>query len=254
MKKIKRLFFDIETSPNIGLFWTAGYKLNISPDSIIKERAIICICYKWAGDDKIYSLQWDNNQDDKKLLEKFILVANEADEIVGHNGDRFDLPWIRTRCLYHRIPVFPNYSTLDTLKSARSKFKFNSNKLDYIAKFLGIGQKTHTGYDLWKKVVLDKDKESLDYMVEYCKNDVELLEKVYNEMSTYIPAKTHHGVLNDGEKYSCPECGSENMKFSKKRYSALGTPRIQLQCENCHKYHTVSSTIYENKLASEVEK
>ena len=58
MKKIKRLFFDIETSPNIGLFWTSGYKLNISHDSIIKERAIICICYKWAGDDKIYSLQW----------------------------------------------------------------------------------------------------------------------------------------------------------------------------------------------------
>jgi uncharacterized protein YprB with RNaseH-like and TPR domain len=254
MKNIKRLFFDIETSPNIGLFWTSGYKLNISHDSIIKERAIICICYKWAGEDKIYSLQWDNNQDDKKLLEKFILVANEADEIVGHNGDRFDLPWIRTRCLYHRIPVFPNYTTLDTLKSARSKFKFNSNKLDYIAKFLGIGQKTHTGYDLWKKVVLDKDKESLEYMVEYCKNDVELLEKVYNEMSTYIPAKTHHGILNGGEKYSCPECGSENMKFSKKRYSALGTPRIQLQCEDCHKYHTVSSTIYENKLVNEIEK
>jgi len=254
MKNIKRLFFDIETSPNIGLFWTSGYKLNISHDSIIKERAIICICYKWAGEDKIYSLQWDNNQDDKKLLEKFILVANEADEIVGHNGDRFDLPWIRTRCLYHRIPVFPNYTTLDTLKSARSKFKFNSNTLDYIAKFLGIGQKTHTGYDLWKKVVLDKDKESLEYMVEYCKNDVELLEKVYNEMSTYIPAKTHHGILNGGEKYSCPECGSENMKFSKKRYSALGTPRIQLQCEDCHKYHTVSSTIYENKLVNEIEK
>jgi uncharacterized protein YprB with RNaseH-like and TPR domain len=254
MKNIKRLFFDIETSPNIGLFWTSGYKLNISHDSIIKERAIICICYKWAGEDKIYSLQWDDNQDDKKLLEKFILVANEADEIVGHNGDRFDLPWIRTRCLYHRIPVFPNYTTLDTLKSARSKFKFNSNKLDYIAKFLGIGQKTHTGYDLWKKVVLDKDKESLEYMVEYCKNDVELLEKVYNEMSTYIPAKTHHGILNGGEKCSCPECGSENMKFSKKRYSALGTPRIQLQCEDCHKYHTVSNTIYENKLVNEIEK
>jgi hypothetical protein len=29
MAKIKRLFFDIETSPNIGFFWTAGYKQNI---------------------------------------------------------------------------------------------------------------------------------------------------------------------------------------------------------------------------------
>jgi DNA polymerase elongation subunit (family B) len=253
MNKIKRLFFDIETSPNIGLFWTAGYKLNITPESIIKERAIICICYKWAGDDKVYSLQWDGNQDDKKLLEKFIKVANEADEIVGHNGDRFDLPWIRTRCLYHRIPVFPNYTTLDTLKSARSKFKFNSNKLDYIAKFLGIGAKTHTGYDLWKKVVLDKDKEALEYMVEYCKNDVILLEQVYNEMSTYIPAKIHHGVLAGGEKYSCPECGSEDMRFSQRRYTASGTPRVQLQCNDCHKYHTVSNRIYENKLADEAD-
>jgi DNA polymerase elongation subunit (family B) len=251
MSQIKRLFFDIETSPNIGLFWTAGYRLSISPDNIIKERAIICICYKWAGDDKVYSLSWDKNQDDKKLLEQFIKVANEADELIGHNGDRFDLPWVRTRCLYHRIPVFPTYTTLDTLKNARSKFKFNSNKLDYIAKFLGIGAKIKTGYDLWKKVVLDKDQEALDSMVEYCKNDVLILEQVYNEMSSYIPAKTHHGVANGGERYSCPKCASEDMKFSQKRYTASGTPRIQLQCKNCHTYHTVSSRIYETKLASD---
>lgn len=251
--QIKRLFFDIETSPNIGLFWSAGYKQTISPDNIIKERAIICICYKWAGEDKIYSLYWDENQNDKQLLEKFISVANEADELIGHNGDRFDLPWIRTRCLYHRISVFPTYTTLDTLKHARAKFKFNSNKLDYIAKFLGIGQKTHTGYDLWKKVVLDKDKEALEYMIEYCKNDVILLEQVYNEMSTYIPVKTHHGVIAGGEKYSCPNCQSNNMRFSQKRYTAAGIPRIQLQCNQCHTYHTVSSKVYETKKINEIE-
>jgi DNA polymerase elongation subunit (family B) len=246
MKKIKRLFFDIETSPNIGLFWTSGYKLNIGPESIIKERAIICVCYKWEGEKEIYSLTWDGNQNDKKLLEKFIKVVNEADEIVGHNGDRFDLPWIRTRCLYHRIPVFPTYTTLDTLKNARSKFKFNSNKLDYIAKFLGIGQKIHTGYDLWKKIVLEKDKKALDEMVRYCKGDVNLLEKVYKELSTYIPAKTHHGVLKGHSSLSCPECGSNFMTFSKKRISALGTARIQLQCKDCGKYHTVSEATYSN--------
>jgi hypothetical protein len=35
------------------------------------------------------------------------------------------------------------------------------------------------------------------------------------------------------------------MKFSKKRMSAAGTPRIQLQCQSCGKYHTVSQTVYE---------
>jgi uncharacterized protein YprB with RNaseH-like and TPR domain len=247
MSKIKRLFFDIETSPNIGLFWAAGYKQQISYENIIKERAIICICYKWAGEKEIHSLTWDNSQNDKKLLEKFIKVANQADELVGHNGDKFDLPWVRTRCLYHRIPVFPNYATLDTLKNARSKFRFNSNRLDYIAKFLGIGQKTHTEYNLWKRIVLNKDKKALDYMVEYCKNDVKLLEDVYNELANYIPIKVHHGVLQGKDKSSCPECGSEDMKLSQKRASASGGLRVQLQCKKCNKYHTVSESVY-NKM------
>ena len=38
---MKRLFVDIETSPNIGLFWRAGYKQTITPDSIIEERKVI---------------------------------------------------------------------------------------------------------------------------------------------------------------------------------------------------------------------
>lgn len=246
MSKIKRLFFDIETSPNIGLFWTSGHKQNISPDNIIKERAIICICYKWAGDKKIHSLYWDKNQNDKKLLEDFIKVANEADELIGHNGDRFDLPWIRTRCLFHKIPVFPNYTTLDTLKNARSRFRFNSNRLDYIAKFLGIGQKIKTSFSLWKEVVLNKNNTALEKMIYYCKNDVLLLENVYNRMATYIPAKVHHGVLMNEGKKSCPECGSNKISNVNKRMSAMGVLRIQLQCGNCGKYHTVSQKIYDS--------
>ena len=245
--KKKRLFFDIETSPNIGFFWQSGYKLNVPYTNIIKERAIICICYKWEDDSKVYSLNWDENQDDKKMLEAFIEVANSAQELVGHNGDKFDLPWIRTRCLYHRIPTFPNYTTIDTLTQARSKFRFNSNRLDYIANYLGVGGKTETGFDLWKDIVLNNDKKALKAMIDYCKNDVAILEKVYKELSNYFPHKTHYGALLTGDKCSCPECGSTNLRFSQRRYTAAGTPRIQLQCNDCFKYHTVSNTIY-NKI------
>jgi len=248
MYKTKRLFFDIETSPNIGMFWTAGYRQNINHDNIIKERAIICICYKWEGEDKVYSLTWDNNQDDKKMLQKFVEIANEANELVGHNGDKYDLAWIRTRCLYHEIPMFPTYVTIDTLKQARSKFKFNSNKLDYISKFLGLGEKIHTGFDLWKEILLNKNKQALNDMVTYCINDVILLEKVYNKMSLYFPHKTHFGVLSGEEKSSCPHCISVNMIFSKRRLSAAGTSRVQLQCKDCGKYHTVSNTTYQSML------
>ncbi len=79
----KRLYFDIEVSPNIGMFWEAGYKLNIGTENIVKERAIICICYKWEGEKKVHSLRWDKNQCDKTLLKDFIKVANDAHELVG---------------------------------------------------------------------------------------------------------------------------------------------------------------------------
>lgn len=235
--KRRRLFFDIETSPNIGFFWTAGFKLNISTDSIIKERAIICICYKWEGEKETYALTWDAKQCDKKMLQAFIKVANEADEIVGHNGDKFDLAWVRTRCLFHKIDMFPTYVTIDTLKIARSKFKFNSNKLNYIAKYLGIGQKIKTEYDLWKDITFNKDKVAMEKMVKYCKMDVVLLEKVYNELRLHIPVKTHYGVIFGEDRGSCPECGSDDLIRKDRRILASGIIKLVLKCNTCGKYH-----------------
>ena len=95
--KRKRLFFDIETSFNIGIFWRSGYNQTINPEDIIHERAIICVCYKWEGEDEVHTLTWDRNQSDKKLLKSFIQIMNRATEVVGHNGDRFDIKWLNTR-------------------------------------------------------------------------------------------------------------------------------------------------------------
>ena len=236
--KRKRLYFDIEVSANVGLFWQSGYKLQIGTENIIKERAIICICYKWEEDKDVYYLHWDRKQDDKKLLQEFIQVANEADELVGHNGDKFDLAWIRTRCLLHRIEMFPQYNTIDTLKIARSKFRFNSNRLDYIGKFLGLGQKIHTDFNLWKDIMLNNDKVALDKMIDYCIQDVVLLEKVHKELNNHIPAKTHYGVIFGEGRGSCPECGSDDLVKNNKRVTASGLVKIQYKCKTCNKMHS----------------
>ena len=238
MTKRKRLFFDIEVSANIGFFWQSGYKLNIGPENIIKERAIICICYKWEDDKTVHSLHWDAKQDDKKLLQQFIKVINDSDEAVGHNGDRFDLSWIRTRCLFHKIDMFPNYVTIDTLKIARQKFRFNSNKLNYIADFLGIGEKIKTDFGLWKKIMLNKDPIAMAAMIKYCQKDVVLLEKVYKELAKHTVNKTHYGVIFGGDRGSCPECGSDTLKIQNRRVSASGVRKIQFQCTTCGKHNT----------------
>jgi uncharacterized protein YprB with RNaseH-like and TPR domain len=151
------------------------------------------------------------------MLEKFIKVMSKADEIVAHNGDRFDLKWVRTRALYHGIDVMPFVKTIDTLKWAKKYFNFNSNKLDYIAKLLQVGAKMDTGgLDLWKDIVFRKDMEALAKMVEYCKMDVEVLEAVFNKLNSYLAPQHNYAVQHGGEKYECPECGGTNFYFNKK--------------------------------------
>jgi len=149
--KIKRLYFDIETSFGTVYVFKVGRKVFIPHDNIITEPQIICICYKWNDEDEVHSLDWGKRRSDKTLLKKFIKIANKADQLIGHNGDNFDLKWVKTRCLIHRIPTFPKYQTMDTLKQARSNFRFQSNKLDYISKVLGHRGKIDTGgSQLWR--------------------------------------------------------------------------------------------------------
>lgn len=236
--KRRRLFFDIETSPNIGLFWEAGYKKNITTDNIIRERAIICICYKWEDEKEVYALQWDSKQNDKRMLQQFIEVANTANELVGHNGDKFDLAWIRTRCLFHGIDMFPTYQTIDTLKVARSKFRFQSNRLNYIAEFLGLGGKIKTEFNLWKDILLNKDKVAMEKMIKYCKKDVSLLEEVYKLLGNHIAPKTHYGVVFGYDRGTCPECGSEDLIKNNRVVTATGLTRIQYKCKTCNKFHS----------------
>ena len=245
---IKRLFFDIETSPNVVYSWRIGYNLTLTPDNIIDERKIICISYKWEDSDKIYSLKWDKNQCDKQMLIDFIEQANQADELIAHNGDRFDIKWIRTRCIFHRIPMFPQYKTLDTLKKAKNGFNFNSNKLDYIAQFLGVGAKVkHSGFDMWKKV-MKNDPEAMDEMVNYCEGDIIVLEDVYFTMQNYIKTNTHNGVINNNLKYSCPSCGSEYSELIKNNVTALGTIKRLMECNDCDYNFEISNSSYILKL------
>lgn len=236
--KRRRLFFDIETSPNIGLFWQAGYKQKIDYSNIITERAIICICYKWEDEKEVSFLTWDKKKNDKAMLQKFVHVANTADELVGHNGDKFDLAWIRTRCLFHSLDMLPNYTTIDTLKVSRQKFRFNSNRLNYIAQFLGIGSKIKTEFDLWKQVLLENDRKALDRMVRYCQEDVRLLEKVFTRLKNHYPHKTHYGVVFNQDRGSCPECGSEDLVKNKRNIMASGRVMIQYKCKTCGKTHS----------------
>lgn len=251
----KRLFYDIETSPNIGFFWSSSYKANIPHDNIIKERAVICICYKWEGQKEVHSLQW-NEGCDKALLKRFMEVALIADELVAHNGDNFDEKWIRTRCLIHGVAMPPRLNAYDTLKKARSHFRFNSNRLDYLGKLLFKEGKSPVGFQDWVDITLDNCEKAMNKMVEYCKKDVVLLEDVFHALQPYVKHNIHAGAATGYGRFSCPNCGSDNVSHQRKRYTASGILKHQLLCkeDSCGRFFTISNKVWEEKMKDDWNK
>jgi hypothetical protein len=254
---MKRLYFDCETSPNVVYSWRIGYKIDLSHDNIIEERRIICISYKWEGSDKVYTLTWGANKCDAALCRKFTKIAADADEIVAHNGDRFDIKWFRTRCLIHGIEAQPHYTSVDTLKLAKAGFYFNSNRLDYLGSILvGERKKDTGGFRLWRDV-MNGDRKALRLMAEYCEQDVRLLEQVHHKLQPYSKHRTHVGALAGGFKHHCPTCGSKDTKRNRKKVTAAGTPQVQMLCNTCHEktgkytYWTIAESTYWKAMADE---
>lgn len=241
------MFWDIETSPNVVYSWRVGRNISLSTDNIVKERKIICICWKWEDEDCTYSLDWGKEQDDKLILEEFGEELNKASVAIAHNGDHFDVKWVKARNMYHGLPPITNVSTIDTLKMMRQNFNFNSNRLDYLGGILDVGRKIDTGgFSLWKRV-MDGDKKALKEMLDYCSQDVLLLEEFYQKIRPYVDSSpVHMGILNNDSRDACPQCGS--LDVIKHSIAVQKAGKYQKwQCKNCGHVHRDNRQLKEKK-------
>ena len=249
-RQLKRLFFDIETSYVYAPVWRTGEQY-INHTNLKGEVKIICICYKWQYEDEVSTLTWSDAQDDKEMIRKFIKILGEADEIVGHNHERFDLRQLRTRAIQQGVLMYPKYRTFDTLKKARKYFSFMSNKLDYLGQVLEVGRKLdHEGFTLWRNTVEGETKaikkEYLKKMADYCAQDVILLEDCFNVLMPYVDHNVNHAVLKFGYegRWRCPECSSLNVKLSHTDTTPMGYIKRYMRCE-CKKTYHVSNRTYQ---------
>lgn len=220
------LFLDIETTHNIAAVFdlTPEY---IQHTNLLSERFIVCACWKYLGEDKIHStVTFTGN--DHNVVKDLCKVISEADVIVGHNLDQFDMKMIKTRALFHDMKPLPPVSTIDTYKVAKQAFRFNSNKLDYLAKFMGFGGKKHTDAELWLQV-LKGNKKSIKIMLEYNKRDVELQEKVFLKLRPYVPNHINRELFG---KTDCPRCGSHKVQ-SRGVHKAISRVYRRFQCQAC---------------------
>lgn len=235
MAEPRILFYDIETTHNV----VASFQLRdeYTPHTnILQERYIVCACWQWLGEQQVHSvsvlddpkLYAKDPHNDKHVVTVLHKLLGEADVIVAHNGDRFDRKYIETRALVHGLPPIPPVTSIDTYKVAKHRFMFNSNRLDYLGKFLGFGGKKSTPPGLWLDV-LRGDEKAVKVMVDYNKRDVTLLKNIFLKLRPYMDNYLNRELLG---KTGCPRCGSKKVQ-SRGVHKAITKTYQRYQCQSC---------------------
>lgn len=237
------LLFDIECTPLVAYSW--GPKYNVNLIKIIKDWNMLSFAYRWYGTKektKVVSLpQFEGYEDDlendyhvvKALWELF----DEADIVIAHNGNKFDIKKIQARFAVHGLGRPSPIKSVDTVQVSRRQFGFASHSLNDLGAFLGLGQKlTHTGFELWEDCMAG-DPKAWKLMEKYNVQDVVLLEQVYEKflMEGWIVNHPNLALLS-GENQACPACRSHERT---KNGTAITTAYRfqQWKCSNCGSYY-----------------
>lgn len=190
----------------------------------IKTFTILSVAYKWLGGcTKVLAV---DDQSELSLLKKLHKLLDEAEIVIAHNGDSFDIRKINARFIIHKLPPPSPYKTVDTKKIAKKVAYFDSNSLNNLGIDMGEGEKVkHRGFDMWEGCMAGLRKDWRD-MRRYNKQDVDLLERIYLRLRPW--ATTHPRVSNE----NCPKCGSKNQHSRGER--CIGKLRYnRLQCQDC---------------------
>ena len=196
---------------------------------------------KWLDEKEIivralpdFPLYKRDKHDDRALIMELHALLSKADILIAHNGDAFDMKKANARFIMHGLDPIPPLKMIDTLKIARRHFKFNSNKLDALGNYLGVGRKlAHSGTRLWLACI-EGDLKAWKEMKAYNVQDVALLEKIYFKLRPYASNHPNINVISR-QTNACPACGSTNLVKRGYHYT-LTSEAQQFACKDCHKW------------------
>lgn len=211
-KKPKVLIYDIETAPNLGYYFNLYQEGNII--ETLKDWYMLSFAYKWLGEKKIYvkslpdyKTYKKDKENDVELIKDLWELFDQADIVIAHNGNSFDQKKSSARFIKHNLLPPSPYKEIDTKLVAKRYFKFDSNKLDDLGQYLGVGRKLPTtGKATWLGC-MSGDMKSWAVMCKYNIQDVVLLEKVYEKLKPWMRNHPNMAVLS-GKIDGCPICSS----------------------------------------------
>lgn len=204
------LIVDIETWPMLVRLWGTKDQ-NPGLNQIKRDWSILAWAAKWRGEKKIFYKDTGNQRDlhdDSKILKPLWKLMDEADIVVGQNSDRFDVPRIFSRFMFHKIKNrrLPEFQKHDTYKMAK-KFHLTSYKLEYMAEYFGLKNRKMTkrefvGQDLWNGCE-DRNKRAWAEMRKYNPQDILTTEELFEVLLPH-DKKINYSVFDpNNERCSC---------------------------------------------------
>lgn len=225
---------------------------------VLEESKIISFSWKELHEDKThvkciadYDDYVPGKVNDKSLCKDIWEVLDKADICIGHNLASFDLKKINARFVINGLDAPSDYEIVDTLKVAKSNFRFDSNNLNALGGYLKEGHKiSNGGFDLWVRCMAG-DAKAWKLMKEYNIQDVLLLERIYLRLRPYMSNHPNVNLLvgGIGGSTSCDVCQSTDM--SKRGFHYTRTGRKQRY--NCNSCGSWSSGSFERVRSSMVE-
>jgi hypothetical protein len=225
------LIIDIETFPNIAYVW-GKYDQNVI--RYTQQKCIATFSAKWLRSSKMISRKLPDydgykpgSYDDYAIVQDIWKLFDEADIVVAHNGDQFDVKYCQARFIFHKISPPSPFKAVDTKKVVKNVANFNSNSLDDLCDLFGLGRKIKTDFDLWEGCI-QGNKSAWRKMVDYNEHDVIMLEKLYLKL---LPWASSHPNFTQGV-IACPKCNSQNV-HRRGLQRAVTCSYNRYQCQSC---------------------
>jgi len=232
----KILLFDIETAPMVSYTW-GMWKQNIGLNQIIEDWCVISWAAKWLyasdimGD--VVTPKEILKRDDKRVCKSIWKLFEEADVVIAHNGDKFDIRKLNSRFFIHRMKPTSPYRSIDTLTQSRRNFAHTSHKLDYISHLVSKKGKLATDFTLWDRCCRG-DKEALEYMFKYNKEDTLILEEVFVQIAPWMKSAPNMALYYESEEAVCASvaCGSDDLTDCGDYYTGVAR-YTSYRCNKC---------------------
>lgn len=227
----KTILFDLEVSRSV----VEGYgsRWDFKVIKFIRPQELMCYSWKELGEKSVHFVSRYDFKTYHQFVESLQKLLDSATVSIAHNGGNFDNKMANRFFVVEGIAPPRPRKTIDTLREARRHFKFESNKLDDLGNFLGLGRKKTIGYSELEDDFMsgNPSKRTIKLMKEYNNQDVNLLEQVYLRLRPYMSSHPNLGDLNqiDG---ACPKCLSADLKLEGTHARRNG--RVQsFSCNNC---------------------